>query len=217
MEAAPKGELVARVSAWAKERLEAADAAHDWFHVERVLNTARTLGAAEGADIELVELGALLHDVVDYKMGEEENTRAEVREFLEGLGLELERIERIFETITGISFRDTISGDEELTLEQRVVQDADRLDAIGAVGIARAFAFGGKHGRPIFDPRSNSQTISTREDYLSNRASTLEHFDQKLLLLRDRMKTKAGRELANERHQFMLDFLSQFRKEVGAA
>lgn len=173
---------------------------HDYHHTLRVHALARTLALEEGADVALVELAALLHDVDDHKLSPDTaEGKNRAVEFLKGQGLRSEDIATIVHIIDQISFsRNTLPPD---TLEGKCVQDADRLDAVGAIGIARTFAFGGSHGRPIHDPAGEDKSTS------------IQHFYDKLLLLKDKMNTQAGRRMAQHRHEFLESFLQEFLEE----
>ena len=187
---------------------------HDWWHVHRVWRTARALAEAEGADRTVVEIAALLHDVADWKLseqGEEAGLRT-LRELLAG-ELPEETIEHICDIVKGVSYKGAGVDTPMATLEGRVVQDADRLDALGAVGIARAFAYGGSRGRLIHDPAQPPVLHASFEEYKNNRGPSTNHFYEKLLLLKDRMQTVTGKTWAEERHRFMEDFLEQFFRE----
>ena len=192
--------IIENAKAFAKEIFSADSSGHDYHHTLRVWALARTIGASEGADMALVELSALLHDVDDHKISPDtaENKERAVG-FLRAQDLEEERIRQIVRIIDQISFsRNTLPPD---TLEGRCVQDADRLDAIGAIGIARTFAFGGSHGRAMHDPLGRDS------------GSSIAHFYDKLLLLKDRMNTDTGRRIARHRHDYLENFLQEFLSE----
>ena len=193
-------QIIEKAKLFAREIFAADSSGHDYHHTLRVHALARRIALEEGADVERVELAALLHDVDDHKLSPEtaeKKTRAV--EFLRSQSVPEGEIAAIVRIIGQISFsRNTTPPD---TLEGKCVQDADRLDAMGAMGIARTFAFGGSHGRPIFDP--------TGED----KATSIQHFYDKLLLLKDRMNTHTGRRMAEERHKYLEDFLREFMEE----
>jgi len=187
---------------------------HDWWHIHRVRETARHLAELEGADGFVVELAALLHDLDDWKLqpsGDGTPHRAEA--WLQGMGVAAEVRERIRTIITQLSFKGAGVENHIDTLEGRIVQDADRLDAIGAIGIARAFAYGGSRGRAMHDPDQAPRLHETFEQYRSSEGTTLNHFHEKLLLLKERMNTTAARRLAEERHAYLEGFLAQFLAE----
>ena len=188
---------------------------HDWWHVWRVRNLALSIGQRERADLFLVELAALLHDIADWKLhdGDETAGPRAARDWLNRMKIDVATADAVCEIIARLSFKGAGVPSEMPTLEGQVVQDADRLDAIGAIGIARAFAYGGHTGRTIHDPAVVPERHLTAKAYLSSPSPTINHFYEKLLLLRDRMNTTTGRALANERHRFMERFLEQFYAE----
>lgn len=205
--------LLSEAAAFARERLSRDSSGHDWWHIERVVALAQRISHEEGADTFVCELAALLHDVADYKIaGDEETGLRTVREWLAAHGADARTNEAVMEIISTMSFG---GGNRPpmRTLEGRVVQDADRLDAIGAVGVARAFAFGGSRGRPLYDPTEAPRQYESGEAYRASTASTIMHFHEKLLLLKDRMNTGFARRLAEQRHAYMLEFLREFEAE----
>lgn len=186
---------------------------HDYFHSVRVYKTARMLAEREQADVRLVSLAALLHDVDDEKLSPETHeTKANAVGFLKSQKVSEEDIAAIVKMIDQVSFVGTDSVVPD-TIEGRCVQDADRLDAIGAIGIARTFAYGGSHARPLYDPADPPKLNMTKEEYRNHKAATLNHFYEKLFLLKDMMSTKSGRELAEKRHAFMEAYVEQFLLE----
>lgn len=188
---------------------------HDWFHIERVRRVALAIGREEGADLIVVELAALLHDVADWKFagGDERAAPRATREWLSAQGAPASLIEHVASIVAGLSFKGAGVATPMATLEGRVVQDADRLDALGAIGIARTFAYGGHKGQPIHDPAISPQPHATFEAYKRGGGTSINHFHEKLLLLADRMNTAAGKRLAAGRHQYMEQFLTQFDAE----
>ncbi|HAJ69922.1 MAG: HD domain-containing protein [Alkalibacterium sp.] len=186
---------------------------HDWYHIERVWKTALNLAEKEKANRFIVELAALLHDLIDDKIVSNKNEAVkEVLYWLEGAGVSSSDSEKILEIIENISFKG--GNNKRLhTIEAQVVQDADRLDAIGAIGIARCFAYAGSKGTPIFDPEVSVRETMTEEEYRKGKSSAVHHFYEKLFKLKDLMNTKAAREVAEERHKFMEDYLTQFFNE----
>jgi uncharacterized protein len=188
---------------------------HDWWHIYRVWNTAKKLVEQEQADRAIVELAALLHDIGDWKFhgGDESIGPARARQWLEQINTESHIVEAVCEIVATISFKGAGVATPMRTLEGKIVQDADRLDAIGAIGIARAFAYGGHAGRLIFHPRLPPVMHGSFADYKNNDGHTINHFHEKLLLLKDRMNTVAGKKLAEERHRFMEVYLQQFARE----
>lgn len=186
---------------------------HDYWHSIRVRNTAMSICDTEpDADRTLVAVAALLHDVDDRKLGGDWKNLPVAAGFLRENGVPEDEIQKVKHIIAKISFK---GADTEVpdSLEGKIVQDADRLDAIGAIGVARAFAYGGKHGRPLFDPSSRPRSGMSEEEYFSETPDSITHFHEKLLLLRDMMNTSEGRRLADHRHGFMLEYLAEFDGE----
>jgi uncharacterized protein len=198
---------------YARTELRHEGSGHDWRHIERVRNLARTIAREEGADPYICELAALLHDLADSKVaGDEAMGQRRVRDWLVAHEAEPSVIERVMEIIATMSFA---GGNRPpmATLEGRVVQDADRLDAIGAVGIARTFAYGGSRGRLLYDPDIPPHEHTSAEAYHASDAPTINHFYEKLLLLKDQMNTAYARQLAEGRHAYMEAFLAEFYAE----
>lgn len=205
--------VLAAAEAFAREQLAGDATGHDWWHTERVRRLARTLARAEGADTFTCELAALLHDVADDKIaGDEETGMRRVCAWLVGQPIAPEICESVAEIIATLSFA---GGNRPpmRTLEGQVVQDADRLDAIGAIGIARTFAYGGARGRPLHEPGERARTYASKAEYRASNASSTAHFHEKLLLLKDRMNTAHARRIAEARHQYMVAFLDEFQRE----
>jgi uncharacterized protein len=188
---------------------------HDWFHIERVRNTALAIAREDGADLFVVELAALLHDVADWKFagGDHNAGPRAAREWLASLNIAPGIIDHVCNIIASLSFKGAGVETPMNTIEGRCVQDADRLDALGAIGIGRAFAYGGHKGRPLYDPAIPPQPHATFEAYKKNTGPTLNHFYEKLLLLKDRMSTPTARRLAAARHAYLEQFLAQFLAE----
>lgn len=184
---------------------------HDVFHSVRVHNNAVRIAESEGGDMDIIRLAALLHDCDDRKLFDTVNHR-NARAFMESHGIPPGIQDRVCHIIFQVSFRGTDSVVPD-SLEGRIVQDADRLDAIGAIGIGRAFAYGGSKGRKMHDPSQKAKTDMDEGTYFSNEGTTINHFYEKLLLLKDMMNTQTGRKMAEERHRFMLDFLDEFYSE----
>lgn len=196
-----------------RAQLEGEGSGHDWHHIERVWKQASILAEMEKADNYVVQLAALVHDLADDKVVESEKEGLErIQYFLEGEGVSEKVVEHVLEIVQSMSFS---KGKTMRTLEGKVVQDADRLDAIGAIGIARAFTYAGSKGRPIFDPTFEVREEMTQEEYRNGDSSTIHHFYEKLLKLKDLMNTEAAIQLAEERHSFMEEFLDQFYQEMG--
>ena len=198
-----------------KTSLSAAEGGHDWWHIYRVWKTARHIAQNENVDMFIVELGALLHDIADSKFhnGNEEIGPAKARKFLQSIQVDNEIIDHVVSIIENISFKGGKLPQKFRSPELDVIQDADRLDALGAIGIARTFNYGGFKGRAIYDPGIKPNMHFTKEEYKNSEAPTVNHFYEKLLLLKDRMNTGPGRKMAEERHSFMISYLDQFYKE----
>lgn len=198
---------------FARDVLTGESSGHDWWHIVRVRALARTIAAGEHADGFVCELAALLHDIADPKVaGTWESGLARVRDWLTAHDVPQNEREHVLEIIATISFAGG-SKPAPRTLEGRVVQDADRLDAIGAIGIARAFAYGGAHGRVLYDPTLAPRETMTAEEYRTQMTPTINHFYEKLLLLKDRLNTDYARRLAEQRHRVMETFLDEFYAE----
>jgi len=215
MTEAARAEVLARTEAHVRREMSGEGTGHDWWHVHRVRRTALRLAAEEGADRYVVELAALLHDVADHKFHGGDHTAGPraARAWLEEIGAEAATIEHVCEIIAGLSFKGAGVPTPMRTPEGRVVQDADRLDAMGAVGVARAFAYGGSRGRPLHEPGDAPEMHDSFEAYKRSSGATTNHFHEKLLLLRDRMNTAAARRVAEGRHRFMEAFLARFHAE----
>lgn len=188
---------------------------HDWFHIERVHAMACHLQKHEGGNLELIELAALLHDISDHKMnGGKLNAGGEVAyDLLMELNCDKQLAMNVKEIVDGVSYKGAHVQDSMRSTEGKIVQDADRLDAIGAIGIARAFAFGGAKDRPMYVPNHKPVMHETFESYASSKSHTVNHFYEKLLLLKDRLHTKSAKEIGNHRHEVMEKFLEEFYKE----
>lgn len=210
--------LIERTAAHVHAAMSDDGSGHDWWHIYRVWQMALRLGEREGADLLVVQLAALLHDLGDQKFhgGDERVGPRVARDWLTEQGATPELVEHVAEIIRDLSFKGAGVATPMRTLEGRVVQDADRLDAIGAVGIARAFAYGGYKGRLLYDPDVPPQLHGSFADYKGSTAPTINHFYEKLLLLKDRMNTAAARQIAETRHRFMEAYLDQFYAEWDA-
>ncbi|MGB5378499.1 HD domain-containing protein [Muriicola sp.] len=209
--------LVEDTITFVKKTLHDAEAGHDWFHTQRVFNNALLIAKDEKADVLVVSLGALLHDIADAKFhhGDESVGPEMASEFLRSLKVGNEVIKKVVYIIEHISFKNSvgIKRKKRHPIELQIVQDADRLDAIGAIGIARAFHYGGFKNRRLYDPDIAPKLDQTKEEYKKSDSPTLNHFYEKLLLLKDKMNTKTGEKIALERHAFLLEFLEQFYAE----
>lgn len=213
-----KDELIQRTENFVKKTLEGAEAGHDWSHIQRVVKNAREIGAREKADPLVTELAALLHDIADSKFhgGNELVGPEKASSFLRGLDLPEEVISHVESIVRHVSYSNELAQAHERdfdSLELRVLKDADRLDALGAIGIARAFHYGGFKNRAIYDPEIDPEPDQSKEEYKKSQAPTINHFYEKLLLLKDKMNTRTGREMAAQRHAFMEAFLDQFYRE----
>jgi uncharacterized protein len=207
--------LIDKTILFVKQQLQHAEGGHDWFHIERVYKNAILISQEEVCDVTIVKLGALLHDIADSKFheGDEEIGPKIARTFLESENVSEEIIDHVVQIIKNISFK---GGNFEKTFsskELEIVQDADRLDALGAIGIARTFNYGGFKNRAIYNPSIAPKLNMTKEEYKKSDSPTLNHFYEKLLLLKDKMNTETGKKIAQERHRFMETFLSQFYAE----
>jgi len=210
-------EVIRKVEAKTKGILSGEATGHDWYHIKQVRDMALRIAEKEGGDKELIELAALAHDIGDRKLNanEEEGDALTVRVLTEA-GASPEIVEKVMEIIRHISFKGAEVGDDMSSLEGNIVQDADRLYALGVIGIARAFAYGGAKNLLIYDPERPPQRHTSKEEYYKAKPGTINHFYEKLLLLKDRMKTKTGREIAEGRHSFMEEFLKRFFEEWDA-
>lgn len=207
--------LINQTIEFVKHTLRDAEAGHDWWHILRVWNNAKLIGQSENADMLVVELAALLHDIADSKFhnGDEEIGPKIAGNFLKKIDVEQTVIIHVQKIIENMSFKSSLGSVSFQSLEMQIVQDADRLDAIGAIGIARAFTYGGYKKREMYNPDIKPAINMSKEEYKSSTAPTINHFYEKLLLLKDKMNTEAGRLIAAERHQFMESYLEQFNNE----
>ncbi|WP_421803776.1 HD domain-containing protein [Flagellimonas sp.] len=212
-----ENQLIQNTIAFVKEELNDAEGGHDWFHIQRVFNTSKLLLQHEEGDSLVVQLAALLHDIADPKFhnGDEQIGPQTAQDFLETQQVSHETTAHVVNIIRHMSFKNSLEQDGETftSKEMDIVQDADRLDAIGAIGIARAFNYGGFKNRELYNPKVPPNLNMTKEEYKKSKAPTINHFYEKLLLLKDGMRTPTGKKLAEKRHQFMLDYLEQFYKE----
>lgn len=208
-------QVIEQIKSEVEARLAGDGSGHDWWHVYRVWKMAQHLAAAEGADPLVVELSALLHDIADWKFhdGDEDAGPRQARELLESAAIDAETISHVCEIVSTLSFKGAGVATPMTTVAGRVVQDADRLDAIGAQGIARAFAYGGHKNRLIYHPDRKPALHRSFEEYKRNDGHTINHFYEKLLLLKDRMNTATAKKIAGERHRFMEQYLDRFFRE----
>jgi uncharacterized protein len=208
-------EIIEKTTDFVRKTLANAEGGHDWWHIHRVWINARRIAGTEDADLLVVELAALLHDIADSKFhnGNEEIGPAAAGNFLHELGLDESRIVHVHQIIRHISFKAGFDKPVFHSKELEIVQDADRLDAIGAIGIARAFSYGGYKGREIYNPEIAPNLNMSKEEYKNSAAPSINHFYEKLLLLKDKMNTATGKKLAEQRHHFMETYLQQFYLE----
>ena len=205
---------VKRTETYIRQIFRQEGSGHDWFHVDRVRKLAISLGAKEGADLYITEMAALLHDLDDWKLnGSDHEVPEKTIQWLHQLKLPEVIIHQIVTIVSEVSFKGAGVTTPATSIESKVVQDADRLDAIGAIGIARTFAYGGNRNRLIYDPSVKPNVHETFQSYKNSQAPTINHFYEKLLLLKDRMHTHSARNLAEKRHAFMVQFLNQFYAE----
>jgi uncharacterized protein len=207
--------ILKRTAEHVEQLLGGDSSGHDWWHIARVRASALAIGKQERANLYVVELAALLHDIADWKFhgGDDKAGPRAAEAWMVKQGVDRATIDHVCEIIATLSFKGAQVATPMRTIEGRVVQDADRLDAIGAVGIARTFAYGGHAGQPMHDPHHAPEAHATFADYKSKRTTTINHFYEKLLLLKDRMNTDTGRQLAAARHAFMQTFLDEFDNE----
>jgi uncharacterized protein len=210
-----KENIVVETSEHIRELLAGEGSGHDWWHVYRVWKMAKHLAKTERADLFVVELAALLHDIADWKFhgGDEEIGPNRAREWLDQIGVEEDVIAHVCQIIKNTSFKGAGVKTQMESKEGMIVQDADRLDAIGAIGIARAFAYGGSKGREIYNPEVKPVEHSSFDEYKKSQSHTINRFYEKLLLLKDRMNTDAAKKIANDRHRLMEEYLHSFYEE----
>lgn len=206
--------ILQATEAFVRETLAGEASGHDWWHIVRVRNMARTLAVEEGADVFLCELAALLHDIADEKIsGSEEAGLVQVKEWLNSQTVSAEDTAHVLDILRTMSFKSHLAGQQTTSLEGRIVQDADRLDAIGAIGIARTMAYSGNKGRLIHDPEKAVREELTVTNYRSGEDTAILHFYEKLLKLKDLMNTETAKKMAQKRHDFMEQYLAQFYAE----
>ena len=207
--------LLDKTMLFVKEKLKNAEGGHDWFHIERVFKNSLLIAKEEECDITVVQLGALLHDIADSKFhgGDETIGPRTARTFLESENVSEETIVHVINIIENISFKGGNFDKKFNSKELEIVQDADRLDAIGAIGIARCFNYGGFKNRVLYNPEITPKSNMSKEEYKNSESPTLNHFYEKLLLLKDKMNTPTGKKIAKARHQYMENFLAQFYAE----
>ncbi len=207
--------LINEIEAWAQKKLSDCESGHDWWHILRVRNNAYTIHKKEGGEWDIIVLAVLLHDIADTKFFDEVESLMLIERKLQEYSIEQNKIDHVLKIIQNLSFSKQWDHDDFSSIELKVVQDADRLDAIGAIGIARAFSYGGHQGRDFYNPGIAPQSFESSEQYRNSNGPTINHFYEKLLLLKDQMKTATGKFMATERHQFMELYLKQFFSEWG--
>lgn len=208
-------QIIEKTKGFVKASLKDAEGGHDYFHIQRVLTNALLINREEGANEFIITLGALLHDIADYKFhnGDETVGPKTARKFLSAQGVDESSIDEVVKIIENVSFKGGNEKQQFRSKELDIIQDADRLDALGAIGIARTFNYGGFKGRALYDPEVKPNLAMTKEEYKASNAPTINHFYEKLLLLKDRMNTETGKKIAAERHAFIKQFLDQFYAE----
>ncbi|MGY3791830.1 HD domain-containing protein [Aquimarina sp. 433] len=208
-------EIIQKTVDFVKHTLRNAEGGHDWFHIERVFKTSTTIAKSENVDVLVVSLGALLHDIADSKFhnGDETVGPRVAKDFLESVSVNNSVIDHVINIVENISFKGGNVIQKFKSPELDVVQDADRLDAIGAIGVARCFNYGGFKNRALYNPDIKPNLQMSKEEYKKSEAPTINHFYEKLLLLKDRMNTETGKKMAEKRHLFMEQFLDQFYLE----
>lgn len=208
-------DIISKTITFVKKQLNNAEGGHDWFHIERVYKNSLLIAKEEVCNLQIVQLSALLHDIADSKFhdGDESVGPKVARTFLESQNVDESVIHHVINIIENISFKGGNLEKKFSSIELDIVQDADRLDAIGAIGIARTFNYGGFKNRVLYDPEIAPNTNMSVEEYKRSQAPTINHFYEKLLLLKDKMNTQTGKQIAQERHRFMEGFLAQFYAE----
>ena len=209
-----KNKIIKQVSDYIKKEFDGDPGGHDWWHIYRVWKMAKKISKKEGGDLFVIELGALLHDIGDWKFHKDEYAGSKnSRKLLRKLKVDEQIIEHVCDIVDNVSFKGAGVKNEIKTLEGKIVQDADRLDAIGAICIARIFAYGGNTGRVIYDPGTRPKLHNSFGAYKKNKSSGINHFYEKILLLKDRLNTKTARNIAEPRHKFIEAYLKQFFRE----
>jgi uncharacterized protein len=209
-----QNDIIQKTVKFIKQEFGGDSSGHDWWHIYRVWKNAVAICEREKADLFIVELAALLHDLDDWKFNEsEDETPQRAKAWMESCSVDPQIITNVCEIIMHISYKGAQVENKMKSLEGYIVQDADRLDAIGAIGIGRAFAYGGYKNRPMYDPGALNQMHASFEQYKNSKSATINHFYEKLLLLKDMMNTAAAKKIAEQRHEIMLRFLEQFMNE----
>ena len=207
--------LINKTILFVKDQLKNAEGGHDWFHIQRVYKNALLIADDEDCNLQIVQLGVLFHDIADSKFhnGDETIGPKIAKDFLEKENVDSETIQHVLNIIENVSYKGDNFEKKFRSKELEIVQDADRLDAIGAIGIARAFNYGGFKNRAMYNPDIAPKMKMSKEEYKASEAPTINHFYEKLLLLKDKMNTETGKKIAQERHRFMESFLAEFYAE----
>lgn len=209
-----QNDIIQRTADFIKQEFGSDSSGHDWWHIYRVWKNAIAICEREKADPFIVELAALLHDLDDWKFSKDgDETPHRAKAWMDSCGLEPKINQAVCEIIMHVSYKGAGVENKMKTLEGFIVQDADRLDAIGAIGIGRAFAYGGYKNRPMYDPETSNQMHATFEEYKNSKSATINHFYEKLLLLKEKMNTATAKQIAEGRHEVMVKFLEQFMLE----
>lgn len=209
-----QNEIIQKTSEYIKQEFSDDSSGHDWWHIYRVWKNAIAICEQEKADRFIVELAALLHDLDDWKFNEnEDETPQRAKAWMESCHLDIEINKKVCEIISHVSYKGAQVENKMKSLEGFIVQDADRLDAIGAIGIGRAFAYGGYKNRPMYDPETSNKMHASFEEYKNSKSATINHFYEKLLLLKGMMNTATAKRIAEKRHEVMVKFLDQFMNE----
>ncbi len=208
-----KQKIIKKAEQYIKKHYYNESTGHDWYHIQRVRTIAKRIAEQEKADLFIVELGSLFHDLDDYKFSKQYNTVPQAKKILKQLKVDSETNKLVLDIVKNCSFKGAGVKDKMKTIEGKAVQDADRLDAIGAIGIARAITIGQKFNRPIYDPNIKPVLHKSFKDFRKKNGTTINHFYEKLLLIKDRMHTKTGKAMAKQRYRFMKKYLEQFFNE----
>jgi len=209
-----QNDIIQKTTEYIKQEFGDDSSGHDWWHIYRVWKNAITICKHEKADLFIVQLAALLHDLDDWKFSEnEDETPRRAKAWMESCGVDSKINDAVCEIIMHVSYKGAQVENKMKSIEGFIVQDADRLDAIGAIGIGRAFAYGGYKNRPLYDPEMPNQMHASFEQYKNSKSATINHFYEKLLLLKDMMNTNTAKKIAEQRHEIMLNFLNQFMNE----
>ncbi len=207
-------EKLEKIRSFVRENLKDDSSGHGWFHTKRVLRLSKEISKEEeNVDHFILESSALLHDLIDWKLDEKKSSE-EIRNFLKSIDIDEKKIGKIIKIIENISFKGANTESKLDSIEGKIVQDADRLDAMGAIGIARCFAYGGCKGQKMYDPDILPKTHDSFDEYKESETTSLNHFYEKLLLLKERMNTDQGINIAEERHKYMINFLNRFFEEI---